>query len=366
MPSRLQAQVFCTEPMSACRRLSHASCHVCFYLTISSLRIPVLAPPAQHRCHRPFASAAGPMDKPNVLKKLQQRVGNLEKEVLNKVVVEGDEHKSEGFPDSVSVVVLANALTFAAEPLYQAQCLLSKVKTGTDSAELNSYLYVATVLLQSVLDSIPSSAQTLAPLLQQQREKQEQTRQDLQSVRQLVQQMHQRMQQVPPHILHQHQQLVQQQRQQQQQQQQKEQQQQQKEQQQQQKEQQQQQKEQQQQQKEQQQQRPEPQSVVTDKSFLKCEFACPDFDWILPIQDHLSKLQFDSKTLFDWAHYFQHERAWVGCVTPHPQTAVKDVHDEKHIGFVYGMLVPAYNEAKGIVCRLAKECRQIVPALYDL
>lgn len=66
--------------------------------------------------------------------------------------------------DPGSIVVLANALSFAAEPLYQAQLLLPKVSPRENSALLNSYLYVGTVLLRSVLDGIASAVQQNWPL----------------------------------------------------------------------------------------------------------------------------------------------------------------------------------------------------------
>lgn len=164
-----------------------------------------------------------------------------------------------------TVVVLANALSFAAEPLYQAQRLLPTLQPGENSAKLDGYLYVATVLLQSVLDSIASAAQRLAPL-------------------------------------------------------------------------------------------PEPQGAICFKSY---PFVLSDVVWISPIQARLLRLKFDGKTFFDLAN-----AAWV--VSEHKTTAVLDVHDRASVGLLYQVLVPVYDEAKTIICRLAKLVGQPVPDLYKL
>ena len=78
--------------------------------------------------------------------------------------VEGRARESDDFTKHGAIVVVANALSFAAEPLYQAQCLLPTLLPGQHSALLNGHLYITTLILQSVLDGIASTAQKLVPL----------------------------------------------------------------------------------------------------------------------------------------------------------------------------------------------------------
>lgn len=75
----------------------------------------------------------------------------------------GDDFSIQG-----SILVLANALSFVAEPLHQAQISLGKLRAGDNSAALNGYIYVATVLLQSILDGVASLAQKIQKLPGQQ------------------------------------------------------------------------------------------------------------------------------------------------------------------------------------------------------
>jgi hypothetical protein len=186
--------------------------------------------------------------------------------------VEGRDRASDGFTKHGAVVVLANALNFAAEPLRQAQILLPTLQLSESSAKLNGYLFVATVLLLSVLDGIASAAQKLSPL-------------------------------------------------------------------------------------------PEPQGDVYFKSYT---FELSNVVWIQPIQARLLQLQFDGKTFFKFANALKHEHAWVGHVSISENTGVIDVYDGASVGYLYQVLVPVYNEAIGIICRLAKLVDQPVPAFYKL
>lgn len=192
--------------------------------------------------------------------------------LLLQTAVEGRDRATDGFSKSGVVVVLANALSFVGEPLYQAQRLLPTLKEGESSALLNGYLYVASVLLQSVLDGVASAAQKIAPL-------------------------------------------------------------------------------------------PEPQGDIYFKDYT---FILSEVVWIQPIQSRILDLQFAGKTFFGFADALKHEHAWVGCVSKHPQTEVIDVHDEARVGCLYHVLVPLYNDAKCIICRLASQFGQPVPTFYNL
>jgi len=72
--------------------------------------------------------------------------------------------RTDDFTDAGCVMVVANALLFASEPLQQACMMLNKVEPGTNSSVLNGYLYMATVLLQSVLDGVASTCQKICPV----------------------------------------------------------------------------------------------------------------------------------------------------------------------------------------------------------
>ncbi|KAG2424867.1 hypothetical protein HXX76_014027 [Chlamydomonas incerta] len=72
--------------------------------------------------------------------------------------------KTDDFTSAGCAVVLANALLFASEPLQQACVMLGKMELGTNSSILNGYLYMATLLLQSVLDSVAATCQKVSPV----------------------------------------------------------------------------------------------------------------------------------------------------------------------------------------------------------
>jgi hypothetical protein len=186
--------------------------------------------------------------------------------------VEGRQRANEGFSERGNVVVLANALSFAAEPLHQAQLLLPELTPGENSAKLNGYLYVASVLLQSVLDGVASTAHKLSPL-------------------------------------------------------------------------------------------PDPQGDIYFKSY---QFVASDVVWIGPIQRRLLQIQYRGKSFFEFTDGLKHEHAWVGCVSEHPVTNVLDVHDEGPLGYLYGVLVPVYNAARSVICRLAHDVDQPSPSFYKL
>lgn len=54
-------------------------------------------------------------------------------------------------------MVVANALIFAADPLQKACYMLGQLAHGTNDGQLNGYLYIATVMLQSVLDGVAAA-----------------------------------------------------------------------------------------------------------------------------------------------------------------------------------------------------------------
>lgn len=60
----------------------------------------------------------------------------------------------DGFSCEGGVMVVANALLYASEPLAVARRVLQGLKSGAQSTVLNGHLYVSTVLIQSVLDSV--------------------------------------------------------------------------------------------------------------------------------------------------------------------------------------------------------------------
>lgn len=62
------------------------------------------------------------------------------------------------------IVVVANALLFASDPLQKACFVLGQLPPGTNSGELNGYLYIATVMLQSVLDGVAAACNRIAPV----------------------------------------------------------------------------------------------------------------------------------------------------------------------------------------------------------
>ena len=72
--------------------------------------------------------------------------------------------KTDDFTIAGCAVVLANALLFASEPLQQACVMLGNMELGTNSSILNGYLYMATLLLQSVLDSVAATCQKVQPI----------------------------------------------------------------------------------------------------------------------------------------------------------------------------------------------------------
>ena len=60
----------------------------------------------------------------------------------------------DGFSCEGGVLVVANALLYASEPLDIARRVLQRQKNGDSSSVLNGHLYVSAVMLQSVLDGI--------------------------------------------------------------------------------------------------------------------------------------------------------------------------------------------------------------------
>jgi len=60
----------------------------------------------------------------------------------------------DGFCIEGGVLVVANALLYASEPLAQARRVLQGLRPSEQSAALNGLLYVSTAMLQSVLDSV--------------------------------------------------------------------------------------------------------------------------------------------------------------------------------------------------------------------
>lgn len=73
----------------------------------------------------------------------------------------------DDFTLKCSIVVVANALLYAADPIGRAQDLLGRrdsLKPGQQSTALNGHLFVATGLLLSVLDGIATACHTLARL----------------------------------------------------------------------------------------------------------------------------------------------------------------------------------------------------------
>jgi hypothetical protein len=82
--------------------------------------------------------------------------------------LQGAENRTERgfqhFTVAGGVVVVANALIHASGPLDQARYALSDLPPASNSGSLNGLLYVATVMLQSVLDSVASLAQRISDL----------------------------------------------------------------------------------------------------------------------------------------------------------------------------------------------------------
>lgn len=64
---------------------------------------------------------------------------------------------TDGCTTEGCVVVVANALIFAADPLQKACYMLGQLAHGTNDGQLNGYLYIATVMLQSVLDGVAAA-----------------------------------------------------------------------------------------------------------------------------------------------------------------------------------------------------------------
>jgi hypothetical protein len=71
---------------------------------------------------------------------------------------------TDGWTTAGCVVVVANALIFAADPLQKACYMLGKLDPGTNDGQLNGYLYIAMVMLQSVLDGVAAACDRIAPV----------------------------------------------------------------------------------------------------------------------------------------------------------------------------------------------------------
>jgi hypothetical protein len=68
------------------------------------------------------------------------------------------------FTEEGGIVVLVNAFLHVSQPLDHARHVLMGLPPGSNSGPLNGLLYVATVMLQSVLDTVASLAQRISKL----------------------------------------------------------------------------------------------------------------------------------------------------------------------------------------------------------
>jgi hypothetical protein len=180
--------------------------------------------------------------------------------------------KTDDFTKPGCVMVVGNALSFVSKSLHEACLVLARQTPGSNSAVLNGFLYVSTVMLQSVLDGIASTVQKVQPI------------QD-----------------------------------------------------------------------------------YGDVYFRSYPFAHAEIHWVSQHQHAIAALTWKGRTFNQLANALKHEQAWIGGVGENPKPNGKyDIYDDQGTGFVYGLLLPVYNETRTMVQRLARDLDVAIPELLEL